>query len=120
MVTGDVCKLSFKTKLFITVCMTLTAAASSVWAIGSLQEASIAAAPRYNYSWDVPEESAEYFLREHSGNIGVYRTRRDTEPIAVTDIELITLRVADKAMIEAGMPVRDRDELLMLLEDLGS
>ena len=31
----------------------------------------------------------------------------------------LTLRVADAAMVEAGIPVLSRQELLLLLEDLG-
>ena len=41
-------------------------------------------------------------------------------PLSVTGIELQCLRGADRAMVEAGIPVTDRRELLLLLEDLGS
>ncbi len=38
----------------------------------------------------------------------------------VTDIELGTLREADRRLVEAGISVSSREELLALLEDLGS
>ena len=42
------------------------------------------------------------------------------ETAVITDIELGTLRETDRQLIEAGLPVGSRDELLSLLEDLGS
>ncbi len=42
------------------------------------------------------------------------------ETAVVTDIELATLREADRKLIEAGLPVASREQLLALLEDLGS
>ena len=38
----------------------------------------------------------------------------------MTGIELSCLRNADRAMVQAGIPVLSRQELLLLLEDLGS
>lgn len=38
----------------------------------------------------------------------------------VTDIELGTLREADRRLVEDGLTVSSREELLALLEDLGS
>ena len=62
----------------------------------------------------------EYYLRTHDGYIAVYKEEKDKEPVTVTGIELAGLRTADRAMIEKGIPVVDRMELLELLEDLGS
>lgn len=42
------------------------------------------------------------------------------ETAVVTDIELATLRETDRKLIEAGLPVESREQLLVLLEDLGS
>ena len=50
----------------------------------------------------------------------MYENGRRREPISVTGIELKCLRGADRAMVEAGIPVISRTELLQLLEDLGS
>ena len=40
--------------------------------------------------------------------------------LTVTPIETACLRTADRAMLRGGIPVESEDELLMLLEDLGS
>ena len=41
-------------------------------------------------------------------------------PLTVTPIGTACLRTADRAMLRGGIPVESEDELLMLLEDLGS
>lgn len=65
-------------------------------------------------------DTAAYFLRREGDYVGVFPSRRGKEPLRVTAIELRNLRRVDRAMIEAGLPVRSRQELLQLLEDLGS
>lgn len=60
-----------------------------------------------------------YRLGEHKGLVAVY-SGGDTEPVTVTDIELASLRQADRDMIARGMEAGSREELLRLLEDLGS
>lgn len=65
-------------------------------------------------------DSAQYYLRGSEGHVAVYRAEREKAPLAVTEIELSALREADRAMLEEGIPVPDRQELLLLLEDLGS
>lgn len=65
-------------------------------------------------------EDALYYLRESEGRVAVYETKRGREPLRVTGIELRSLRAADRAMVKAGIPVLSRQELLSLLEDLGS
>lgn len=65
-------------------------------------------------------DSALYFLRRDGDYVAVYPSGRAREPMEVTGIELQSLRRADLAMIEAGLPVSSRQELLQLLEDLGS
>ena len=66
------------------------------------------------------EESAAYFLRDDAGRVAVYEGRRSREPLAVTAIETSNLRTADRTLLRQGIPVEDGDELLHLLEDLGS
>ena len=66
------------------------------------------------------EESAEYFLKNREGYVAVYTGKRASELSDVTQIEVDGLRTADKAMLEKGIPVVSRTELLTLLEDLGS
>lgn len=66
------------------------------------------------------EESAAYFLRDAEGRVAVYEGRRSREPMAVTGIETANLRTTDRTLLRQGIPVTDGDELLRLLEDLGS
>lgn len=66
------------------------------------------------------ESEAEYFLKSHDGFVAVYTGKREAEPFSVTPIEVDGLRLADKAMLDKGIPVVSRVELLSLLEDLGS
>lgn len=61
-----------------------------------------------------------YILGEHNGNIAVYRAGQEDEPLAVTDIELGSLRQADREMIDRGILAAGDRELQELLEDLGS
>ncbi len=68
---------------------------------------------------DKVSEAAEYYLRDCGGFIAVYRGASST-PIDVTDIETATLNDTDAELIHSGIPVQSRNELLLLLEDLGS
>jgi len=68
----------------------------------------------------VRAEPAAFYLRPCDGRIAIYSSRRSREPSALTDIDLNTLRSADLAMLQRGIPVSGQTELLMLLEDLGS
>lgn len=61
-----------------------------------------------------------YILREHQGNIAVYRSGQEDKPLAITDIELGSLRQSDRERILAGLHAPGDTELLELLEDLGS
>lgn len=63
---------------------------------------------------------AEYFLGGSEGYVAVFQGRKDTMPLSTTAIELQSLRLADRAMLEKGIPVSDDTALLQLLEDLGS
>ena len=62
---------------------------------------------------------AEYILRLNDGYVTVYRNGRSS-PEIVTDIESAVLRRADEAMLEKGIPANDLNEVLTLLEDLGT
>ena len=52
--------------------------------------------------------------------MAVYPARHDRQALRVTGIELKGLRKVDQAMIREGLPVKSMQELLQLLEDLGS
>lgn len=69
---------------------------------------------------DFREAAGEgYILGEAEGNIAVFRAGQG-EPIAVTDIELGSLRLSDREKILAGLPAAGETEVQQLLEDLGS
>lgn len=63
---------------------------------------------------------AEYVLREYDGCVAVFASVGDTSPMTLTDIEVGTLRDADRQILSTGLAVADREELLTLLEDLGT
>lgn len=61
-----------------------------------------------------------YVLAAADGRVAVFTAGDRRTPVAVTDIELDTLRAADRALLDAGLAVPDGDALQRLLEDLGS
>ena len=61
-----------------------------------------------------------FVLAEFDGSVAVFEGGNTERPVQVTDIGLDTLRAADRAMLEAGVPVSSKEELMALLEDLGS
>lgn len=63
---------------------------------------------------------SRYVLGEREGSIAVFRSDDPNTPVTITNIELATLREADRQLISAGLVAGSEDELLMLLEDLGS
>ncbi len=66
------------------------------------------------------KDSAEYFLRLSDGNVTVYGDSKFRKVLENTDIPASSLRKADRAMLEKGIPVENGRALLALLEDLGS
>ena len=64
--------------------------------------------------------NAAFFLRQEGDYVAVYPARREKTALRVTGIELKSLRKVDQAMIREGLPVKSMQELLQLLEDLGS
>ena len=66
-----------------------------------------------------PPVTAGYTIGEHEGLLAVFSSDSE-EPLTVTDIELASLRQADRDMIDRGLSAQSREELLLLLEDLGS
>lgn len=64
--------------------------------------------------------AAGYVLGEAGDSVAVYAGGDLKTPIRVTDIELATLREADRALIADGFPVGSQEELLQILEDLGN
>ncbi len=96
--------------------LALTAALAAALAIGGIAPErgtqSAAVAP--------PDlTGAEYVLREHRGVVGIFEPG-ELLPVSVTDIEVDGLRAGDRELLKAGVAAADREELLELLEDLGS
>ena len=71
---------------------------------------------------EVAEESApvRFTLAQHDGCVAVYSASDRENPLLVTDISLSSLRKTDRELIERGIAVSSHDEILGLLEDLGS
>ena len=110
-----------KVKIALLLCLMGAALFSGAEALRSLRRQPSAAFPEEVYaSFARNADSAVYFLRREGDYVGVFPSAGGREPLRVTGIELQTLRRADRAMVEAGLPVRSRLELLQLLEDLGS
>lgn len=64
--------------------------------------------------------AAEYILRDYEGYVSVFDAANDRAPLQVTAIEVSALRQTDRDMLQGGISVGDREQLLLLLEDLGS
>lgn len=60
-----------------------------------------------------------YRLGEHEGRVAVY-SQHGSAPVTVTDIALSSLRQTDRDMVLKGLEAATQEELLSLLEDLGS
>lgn len=63
---------------------------------------------------------AVYYLRSIDGHLAVFGAGNARRPLQLTDIDIEALPGADRAMLEKGIPVASREELLKLLEDFGS
>ena len=113
--------MGFRLRIALLMCAVAAAVYTGVEAYRSLKPEEHSIIPEEIYAhYAAKAETAQFFLRNSEGYVAVFEKARDKAPMAVTDIELGCLRSADKAMIEAGLPVSDRWELLQLLEDLGS
>ena len=64
--------------------------------------------------------TGQLVLASYNGRVSVFDSGDMKTPLEVTDINLSTLREADRSQLEAGLEVSSREELMSLLEDLGS
>lgn len=110
-------KLAFKLSL-LTV-MTALAAFFAAAAWGTLRQTADLIPAEVYAQYRAKNGRAQYFLREKDGRVAVFKSGK-SEPERYTGIETATLRRADSAMLEKGIPAEDLSELLELLEDLGS
>lgn len=66
------------------------------------------------------EAESAYLLRAEDGLVAVFGGSGQGEALTVTDIRVDTLPLRDRQALQSGIPAKDRQELLSLLEDLGS
>lgn len=96
----------------------------SVLALGALASVAVVvgsiAAPRAGWLPPQPEPGAVYVLRDCGGSVAVYDAASTASPLRVTAIETKTLPQADRELLGQGLSVSSEEELLTLLEDLGS
>ena len=59
-------------------------------------------------------------LRDYEGYVSVFASDADRRPLQVTGIEVAGLRRADQELLRGGITVGSQEQLLLLLEDLGS
>jgi len=87
---------------------------------GSIALGQISATGEYlvEYLADI-EEHPGYWLRDSEGYIGVYYEGWGY-PIFISNIPVASLQGQDREDIEKGIAVATRQELIELLEDLGS
>lgn len=67
-----------------------------------------------------PVQTGQLVLGSYQGRVSVFDQGDLSTPLEVTDIELAQLREADRSRLESGMEIASQEELLSLLEDLGS
>ena len=110
-------------KTWIKLAGTGVLAAAAVWsAAAAISGISSPAQPADSYegvALPAPESGAEFVLREYDGCVAVFAAG-EKKPVTLTDIEVRGLRRADRELLSAGLPCAGREEVLALLEDLGS
>ena len=90
-------------------------------AIRSIRNARFRALPEEIYSELLTRAGeAEFYIKSSGKYVAVFADRACRELIELTPIETAMLRKADRAMLLQGIPVKNKTELLQLLEDLGS
>lgn len=105
----------------LTVLLAMAAVRSALGAYRSIQPASDALVPKDIYSRYVQrQDAARYYLKSCDGLVAVYDAEKQRTPLKITVIETARLRNADRAMLDKGIPVTSKVQLLELLEDLGS
>ena len=95
-----------------------------VLALGALTSAAgvvcSIAVPHTGWLPPQPAPGSVYVLRDCGGSVAVYDAASSGSPLRVTTIETKTLPQADRELLGQGLSVSSEEELLTLLEDLGS
>lgn len=61
--------------------------------------------------------SAQFVLRDYRGYVSVFAPKDTREPVQITAIRTDSLRRADQRLLEGGLTVGSREQLILLLED---
>ncbi len=101
-------------------CVAAACAATAIGGIASASQHEETGTVEFDFVPSCSLSEAEYVLREFEGCVAVFASVGDTSPVSLTDIEVATLRDADRQILKTGLAVSDREELLTLLEDLGT
>lgn len=64
-------------------------------------------------------QTAAYIVKEHGGYVAVFSSN-PSQLLEITDIPVGTLPAGDRTLLRTGITAKDRQDLLMLLEDLNS
>ena len=84
----------------------------------AVQYVSAAKEPSNNLS-SIEAQSDGYLVKACDGFVGVYYSGEDY-PAVITDISLDNLRQYDRELVVSGLEAENREQLMMILEDLGS
>ena len=101
-------------KLIGTAILAVCAALAAVRCAESFPDRHAQAAVSYDGA------EAEFVLRDWKGYVSVFAPDDEDDPLQVTSIETASLRGRDRALLEGGLTVGSREQLLLLLEDLGN
>ena len=112
--------MAIRLKTVVALLAAVTALTSAALALGAEDSVSVPPAESAPAEGAPAEtQNAPFVLREFEGRVAVFSPGRDM-PLSVTGIELSTLRKQDRELLFEGLAAGNREELLMLLEDLGS
>lgn len=113
--------MKIQMKIVVLALLCATAAAMTVGAVGSIAAPNAVSTPPTEISSaSAVNKNAEYYLRDCSGYVAVFRGFDSKTPIEITQIETETLNNVDRGKLKQGIPAENKNELLMLLEDFSS
>lgn len=113
--------MNFKIKIAVLCVLCVTAVAMTVGAVKTIAAPDAVSTPPVAVSnASVDDKNAEYYLRDCSGYVAVFKGADSKTPIKVTDIETETLNTVDRGLLQQGIPAENKNELLSLLEDFSS
>lgn len=80
---------------------------------------SVSGIERKSETKEPPEYDYEYLLKEHEGRIAVYQAGAN-KPEIILDVLVKHLPDYDRSQMAVGIPVKDYDSLISLIEDYTS